>query len=549
MLAAVGQLTFLALLPNLYVNSPSASLFGFALGPLMASRVSVLRRCARLPVLVLLAGALALSAGAVGAFNYLPPQAQAGLLERAPYAAIVSTNLRRLVDRDHDGYSPILGGGDCDDHNPNIHPNAFDIPDNGIDENCNGIDAHGFVPPVQPTPRSPMGPPLRDNVILIHIDTVRPDHVSFTGYKRPTTPRIDRFRRGATWFKNAYTPGPSTRTALATLFTGLDVDRIPWTRGSADEFTLLPEAATLPGRIAPFGYDCVGYTLSWVVYHFRNAGQGFRVWETPWPLEDWQAAHEDSAEKTTAAAIKYLASTPQNGSKPYFLFVQYECAHEPYIKHSAWDYGDSDIDRYDSALSYCDDQVGALLDTLDARGDKDKTAVFLFSDHGESFEHGSTNHGYTLFEPEVRVLLLAKIPGGSVSEIDTPMLLTDINPTVLGIVGASTDGLSPAWNLLPYLLHGEPMPSRALFLHSEISRGALHYESRAILDEGGRWKYIRDVRLGADQVYDLRADPGELSNLAADNPTLLDSLKAKVEDWEASERSDEAPTKKHKHSR
>ena len=122
--------------------------------------------------------------------------------------------------------------------------------------------------------------------------------------------------------------------------------------------------------------------------------------------------YQNSAEQTTNAATKYLATVPQDGSKPYLLFLHYECTHDPYIKHAQWDYGDSDIDKYDSATNYCDEQVGRVLDALDARGDKDKTAVFVYSDHGELFgEHGFTRHGNTLYEPDVRALLLAKVPG------------------------------------------------------------------------------------------------------------------------------------------
>jgi arylsulfatase A-like enzyme len=535
MLAAVGQVTLLVLLPRLYVNSPAALLFGFALGPWIASNLRGIGKVDRLPVPMLLAGTSFLSMGASGALKRLPALAQSALLERAPYASLVSTNLRNAIDHDHDGYSPILGGGDCDDRDPNVHPNAIDIPDNGIDEDCSGVDAHRYIAPVPSNPGSPGAHPMRDNVVLIHLDTVRPDHVGFVGYSRKTTPRIDRFREGATWFKNAYTPGPSTRFALGTLFTGLDIDRIPWRRGVANDVSLLPQAATLAGRLAHLGYDRVGYTISWVFEHFHNAGQGFRVWETPWPHEDWESVHPHSAERTTSAAVRYLASMPEDGSKPFLLFVQYECAHDPYAKHAPWDYGDRDIDRYDSALSYCDDQLGPLLDTLNGRGDRDKTAVFLFSDHGELFEHGFTNHGNTAFQPDVRVLLLARIPGSSVKEIDTPMLLTDIHPTVLELTGLPANEQSAAWDLLPYLLRGESMPPRPLFLHADNLHNGVHFDSKAVVDGSGRWKYIRDVRVGTDQLYDLAVDPSELSDLADEAPTVRDSLKAMAEGWEASE--------------
>ncbi len=462
-----------------------------------------------------------------------------GVLARAPYASIVITTVRRAFDRDHDGYSPILGGGDCNDHDAAIHPDAVDIPDNGIDENCSGTRTRTRTPPDPAARRrDTSAPPKRDNVILIHMDALRPDHVGFAGYARPTTPRIDRWREGAIWFRNAYTPAPSTRFALSAIFTGLEVERIPQSRGHVVDFTLLPEAVTLAERLGGIGYDRVGYTLSYVLQHIFEIGQGFRVWQTPWPVEDWNASYSSSAQQTTDAALKYLSGVPQDGSKPYLLFLHYECTHDPYIKHSAWDYGDRDVDLYDSALNYCDDQLGRLFDALDARGDKDKTAVFLYSDHGELFgEHGYTKHGNTLFEPDVRTLLLAKIPGATVKTIETPMLLTDITPTIYELTGLPPDAACQGWDLLPYL-RGAPLPPRPLFLYSDLWRNGVHFESRGVLDADGHTKFIRDVSAGMNQLYDLRADPAELSNVGDAHTGIRDSLAERVDSWGAFENKD-----------
>jgi hypothetical protein len=251
--AAVFVVTLYLLLPPSHAITPSAAVVGFALGPQVAERVPSLALAARLQVRVLapIAFVLTLAAGAV--LKSLPDSVQMGILARAPYGAIVITTVRRAFDRDHDGYSAILGGGDCDDRDAAIHPNALDVPENGVDENCSGRDSRVYTPPVQSPPRDMTVPPRRDNVVLIHIDALRPDHVSFAGYRRPTTPHLDRWREGATWFKNAYTPAPSTRFALSMIFTGLEIERVPQERGHAIDFTLLSDATTLAERLGSIG--------------------------------------------------------------------------------------------------------------------------------------------------------------------------------------------------------------------------------------------------------------------------------------------------------
>jgi choline-sulfatase len=229
---------------------------------------------------------------------------------------------------------------------------------------------------------------------------------------------------------------------------------------------------------------------------------------------------------------------PPDGTKPYLLFLHYECTHDPYIKHQTWDYGDSDVDKYDSALNYCDDQIARLLDNVDGRGDKERTAVIVYSDHGELFgEHGFTRHGNTLYEPDVRALLVAKIPGSTVKTIETPMLLSDLTPTIYELTGLPPDPACQGWDLMPYL-KGVKLPVRPLFLYADLWRSGVHFNSRGLLDVDGHTKFIRNISAGMNELYDLRTDPDELSNIADAQPATRDRLAEMVDSWEAFENKD-----------
>jgi arylsulfatase A-like enzyme len=197
------------------------------------------------------------------------------------------------------------------------------------------------------------------------------------------------------------------------------------------------------------------------------------------------------------------------------LFLHYQCTHEPYVKHGAWDFGDSDVDKYDSALAYCDDEIGRLLGAIDRSEERERTAVILYSDHGELFgEHGYVGHGNTLYEEDVRVLLLARIPGATASTVDTPASLTDIAPTIAALAGAELARSGDAWNLVPLAFSREIAADRErpLFLYADMRRGLLHYDAHAVVR--GDHKLIGLP--GTTRLFRLELDPHEEANVAAD---------------------------------
>ncbi len=533
------------LFPETFLPTLSGAIVGYALSSAGVLRISVARALGgaggRRGLLVL--GALLLVAlPAPFVLGRIPVAARLVVLYRSPLSGTILTAVRAMVDRDHDGYSPILLGGDCNDHDPQINPAASDLPGNGIDENCSGSDATPYVPYRQPAAalRGLPPRPAKPNVVLIMIDALRPDHLHFAGYPRTTSPNLDAFRHGATWFENAYTAAASTRFSLASVMTGFDVERIPQTRSRVD-LEVLPSARLLGQRFAELGYDRVGYTISYVLQHIRGVGAGFRVWETPWPVDDWRENFAGAAARTTNSALEYLAQAPTDGTKPFVLFVHYQCTHNPYAQDPRWHFGDggpNSIDAYDSALASCDDEVGRLLRGLDARADKNQTATLVFSDHGELFgEHGYTEHGSSVFQPDVRVLLLARMPflySASrlpQSTITTPVSLVDLEPTLVTLAGG-TDAETHAWNLLPLLVNGDSAgdPARPLILYTDLTRGAVRHQARGILQ--GRLKYVRDLTTATTGLYDIGADPGESKDLSRSLPAERARLADRLESWE-----------------
>ena len=399
-----------------------------------------------------------------------------------------------------------------------------------------------YVPYPQPAYVPPPALPVRPNMVVVMLDALRPDHLHFAGYPRATTPNLDAFRKDATWFRNAYTPGASTRFALASVMTGLDVEGIPARHGRTD-LDLDAGTRVLGQRLAERGYDPVGYSISYVTQHIHGVGEGFRVWTTPWPEADWDQNFPVSATKTTDAGLAYLASfpdAPDDGAKPFFLFLHYQCTHVPYAKNPRWVYGADSIDDYDSGLSYCDDELGRLFAALRARPDADHTATFVFSDHGELFdEHGLSEHGSSIFQPDVRTVLLARVPflngsrsgGAPVSTIDTPVSLLDLEATWLALAGASHPE-SRGWNLMPLLEHGDDAGDRQrpIFLFTDLTRGTVRHQIRGVLQ--GRLKYVRDLSSGTSALYDVVSDPKELTDVSASAPRERARLAELLESWE-----------------
>src|SRR5690606_4482033 len=187
----------------------------------------------------------------------------------------IARGVRKAFDRDRDGYSRVLGGGDCDDGNPAVHPGAAEIPDDGIDQNCVGGDATATRPAHDAAFATvPASVPADTNILLITIDTARADHFGMYGYKRPTTPTLDKIAADGTVFEAGWAHAPSTRYSMPAILTGrtpLDVFydySIQGWPGLAERATTLCEA------LGPLGFTTGAITNYWYFDRTRRMDQG-----------------------------------------------------------------------------------------------------------------------------------------------------------------------------------------------------------------------------------------------------------------------------------
>ncbi len=420
------------------------------------------------------------------------------------------------------------------------------------------------------------------NVLLLVLDTVRAMQLSAYGYARPTSPRLSAFAAEGVRFERAVATTSWTLPSHATLLTGL----YPHELSTGWSTPLDGKPQTLAERFAARGYATGGFVANFrYTTHEYGLGRGFHVYNDyalSWStfvgstavggavIDAWnKLAHRyvlPGRKHGDVVVKEFLDFEEARGARPYFAFLNFFDAHEPYAPESPYDrlYLDSEPgtrttgpelrsdtaairalrDAYDGSLTSLDAALGRLFDELRRRGSLDRTIVVITSDHGEEFaEHGHLSHGNGLHFPSLHVPLVIRWPGGGVPRgvvVPTPISLRDVPATLLSLTGdrgvASFPGvpLAPLWSggsITPspivselYRVPDAPSwyPATAGNLHSLVANG-LHL----IAGPGSR-----------EELYDVMSDPFErhdLSTTLAFGDTLR-SMRAVLARWPLEER-------------
>jgi arylsulfatase A-like enzyme len=418
-------------------------------------------------------------------------------------------------------------------------------------------------------------PRLARNVVLIVWDTVRASELSLYGYSRETTPNLQRWARKGVTFRLAVAPAPWTFPSHSCFFTG----EWPFRLDSQWKSTLDAPYPTLAEFLTTRGYQTAGFVANttWAG-HETGLNRGFAHYDdhplTPrsiltrtvpgkWILNNllsfnryydkkWISVQSRGAKAITADFVRWLGR--RRTDRPFFAFLNYLDAHDPYIpspEHtknfgiaptSARDYqflidyeqshGEQSAresamarDCYDDCIASLDEDLGRLLNRLQAGGILEDTDVIITSDHGESFgSHGATGHTNTVFLEETAVPLVIisrNAPAGRT--VECPVSLRDLPATVVDLLGMSAASpfrgrsLAAHWQSAP----GEGPPAvtspafservgdKAFQVQPGIGRRHSGFQMSVVaLDH----HYIR-TGMGVEELYDLRVDPDEQSNL------------------------------------
>ena len=423
-------------------------------------------------------------------------------------------------------------------------------------------------------PPAPAGMP---NILLLVLDTTRRDHLHTYGYGRATSPHIDSLAARGMTFEHAISAASWTLPSHAAMFTG----HLPHDITATWRVPLGNQLPTLAEVLGRQGYQSGGFVGN-TVYISRETGlaRGFqrfrdfrislgkilltpafgRRWILDWS-ERWRMVRNNSAQINQWCLDWLDARDPE---RPFFAFLNYADAHDPYEPPAPFDrqFGDSSrsgdalrrrvqqlppqrwlpsdlapgITQYDGAIAYMDAELGTLLAGLERRGLLEHTIVIVTADHGEQLgEHDLMLHGNSLYRPLLEVPLIIAGPGVTVGRPVHPVSLVDLAATIVSLSGATGPAVLPGASLL-----GPDAGGRSE-LFSELDYMPHLANRKGPLQKGPMWSVLADdhhlIRRGdaEEEMYEFARDTLEARDRAADSAVAplrrhlgarLDSLSA-----------------------
>jgi len=416
--------------------------------------------------------------------------------------------LRGVLDRDHDAVLPswLFGGGDCAPGDSAVSPLQLEIPGDGVDQDCRGGDA------ARPAPLAPVGLPegcaalpAKPDLLMIAIDALRADAV------RPEVmPALSQLAAHGIVFERAYSPTAMTFTSVTAILSGRVFADVGPKNALLDE-NLTP-SVTLAERLRGAGYRTAAFSDFFQEPVFRRGFQQVNPYWRDTPI------HGVKGSLTSAAMSRGILDFLEGEAGPAFVWAHAADTHAHYsLDHDAHGKPLGDVAAYYGGAAYVDQQLGTLFSSLQQRGRMERTIIAVLADHGEELlARGREGHGPNLFEESVHVPLVLWVPGCAPRRVAGAVGLAHVAPSLAALAGVPLEGVG--------LWSDSQLPTVV-----EAVTGLNTTYKRAVIL--GRHKLLLDVTNGGRMLFDLQADPQELTDIGPDSPEIVAQLERAYQRW------------------
>lgn len=378
------------------------------------------------------------------------------------------------------------------------------------------------------------GPLAGHNVLLITLDTTRANRLGCYGYDKAATPTLDGMASSGVLFKQAFSQVPLTLPSHTSIMTG----KYPREHGIRDnnQGGLNPNLDTLAKAFHRNAYRTGAFLAAFVLDSHYGLDSGFEVYDDDMvntKIGTQPAQWRNPGNIVTDRALAWLDTVKD---QPFFAWVHYYDAHEPYAPPAPFDTRFDD--PYDGEIAFMDTQIKRLTDWL-ASNDLDKrTLIVVVGDHGEGFktEHGEQGHSIFLYDTNVHVPLIfedSKLEGAG-RRVPAIVESVDVYPTVMDLFGFDKKNKDLSRSLVD-ALEGKEVQDVASYAETQYGKDAFNWAEQRSLTTA-RWKYISST---IPELYDRAADPQEKRNVHVLHPdvaaNMLEALKARYAEMEVGE--------------
>ena len=344
------------------------------------------------------------------------------------------------------------------------------------------------------------------------------------------TPTLDALAQRGAYFRRVWSQAPNTPRSFPSIITGRYPTDIAFDKPTVNYPNLLPANQTVFQVLAATGLKPIGIFSHFYFTADRGISRGFAEWSDDGAGTIAESNKDSASPRIVPRVIERLKVAAAKHER-FVLWTHLFEPHSSYMPHKEFPVSLSGVpglmEKYDYEIAFTDLWVKKLFDEVKALGLDKTTAIIVCADHGEAWgEHKQFFHGTDLYDEQTRVPLIIAIPGQPPRVINDEVELVDVAPTLLDLVGAPIPAAMRGRSLLPRI-EGKALPPAPIFAE-QMPATAWPHQAAMMVD--GDHKIIHRISDRRWELYDLKRDPGEKNNLAA-NPAdarLFEELRAKI---------------------